>query len=259
MLEVQPVSESSDHPHSPSDTAWAVVLAIAGVVTAIVGLPLANALLALGVVGILWAVLLRARPLELRWRSYLLGLSMVLCLVGGVWLIVSAGDGASSTAGTPSVNPPAHPRPAPPPSQSGIVPLAMTRSGSATITLPPGNEVPRCWKYDGDARLRAGRTLLVAARRVYPPDRWTYFAPVTWTGEVGQSTWSAARWFGTVDYQTYRVFVLAITTSGLKDILTAHGFDPGGWRDTKLPPRKITEVVRLPDVRQIPGPDNCDA
>jgi len=65
------------------------------------------------------------------------------------------------------------------------------------------------------------------------------------------------RWFGTQDQQIYRVFVIAITTSGLHDVLAAHGPDPGAWHDTKLPSRKIAEVVQFPDVRQVPGADNC--
>jgi hypothetical protein len=252
------VSEDSNSADVITETAWPVIAAITGVVTAVVALSLAQALLAIGIVGLLWRFPLQARPLSLGWRPYLLAVSVMLSLIGATLLTTSALEGLSSAGPASPAEAPANPRTITESSSpSQPVPLLFNRSGSATVTLPRKDEVPKCWTFHGDARLRAGTTLVLGARRIDPPDEFTYFVGVEWTGQVGQSAWSAARWFGTVPYQAYRVFVIAITRKALDDVLAAHRSELELWRDRNLPSRQVAEVLRLPDVRQIPGPHNC--
>lgn len=250
------MSEDSHPADSASETAWTIVLAISGVVAAIVALSLAQALLAIGIVGLLWRFLLQGHPLSPSRRPHLLVVSTILSIAGAGLLIASADS--SSTGPSSATDRPATPGTVRPSSSpAGPVLLPFKRAGSATIALPRGNEVPRCWKYRGDAHLRAGRTLVVGARRVKPSDAFTYFDGVAWDGRVGKSKWSTNRSFGSVVGQTYRVFVVAITTKAHDKILAPHP-DDSTWRTKTLPSSSVADVVQLPDVRQITGPTNCD-
>lgn len=260
MLKIRvEVSEDSHPSDSPSEAAGTAVVAITGVAAAIVALSLAQALLAVGIVGLVWLFLLQARPLSPRWRPHLLVVSMVLSVAGVVLLIAPGDDGSPATTATsaspPSATPGTVTQSASPSKEP--VPLPFKSAGSVTVTLPPRDEVPQCWRFHGDARLRAGRTLVVGARRVDPPDEFTYFDGVEWTGDVGQSKWSTARYFGTRAGQIYGVYVVVLTTRALEKILAAHRADGTAWRTSKLPSRDVAEAVQLPEVQQIRAPHSC--
>jgi hypothetical protein len=134
----------------------------------------------------------------------------------------------------------------PPPDQSTSVPTFVLPSGSVTLDRRPRSEVGQCWLVKGRARLKAGKTLLIAARRISPPDPRTYYAEATWAGQPGRSAWGTARFFGTESGQSYRVSVVAVETN------EARGVEDSG----KLPPD--AEVQRLgPDVRQTSHVTDC--
>jgi hypothetical protein len=256
LKEERQMSNGSHAADSSSETAWTVVVAITGVVAAIVALSLAQALLAIGIVGLLWRFCLQGHPLSPSRRPQLLVVSMVLSIAGAALLIASAAS--LSTGPGSAIDRPATPGTVRPSSSPTGRLLAFKRAGSATITLPRRNEVPRCWKYRGDANLRADRNLVVGERRVDPADDYTYFDAVAWEGRVGKSKWSTNRRFGSVVGQTYRVFVVAITTKAEDEILAPHPYD-STWRTKTLPPASVADVVELPDVRQNAAPHNCDA
>jgi hypothetical protein len=121
----------------------------------------------------------------------------------------------------------------------------MLPSGPVTLDRRPRNAVGQCFLFEGHARLKAGRTLLVAAQRVNPRDSGRFYQKVTWRGEDGGAWW-AARSFGTAPGQTFRVTVVAVQASAAVSIENSR----------TLP--EDAEVERLaPDVRQTSLVDDC--
>lgn len=112
-------------------------------------------------------------------------------------------------------------------------------SGSVTITRRPGRTVGGCWEYDGSAHLKTGRTLVIGARRIVPPDTRTYYQQVTWLGEDGRSAWRADRSFGSQPGQTFRVTVVSVPAKA------APTYEP----HSELPADAEAERL-LPDVMQ---------
>jgi hypothetical protein len=119
-------------------------------------------------------------------------------------------------------------------------------SGSVTLAGWPRKTVGECVLFEGRARLKVGRTLLIGARRVKPSDSRTYYQDVAWNGADGRSTWWATRSFGSERGQTYRVTVVAIQATDVRAI-----------RDSgKL--SADAEVERLrPDVMQTSHAKGC--
>jgi hypothetical protein len=188
----------------------------------------------------------------------LIGLGVFAIVLAGVQPTTAGqpvGGGSAATPSTAQPPPPATPKTVPSPSRSEPVPTP-TRSRFVMIATPPRNLVPHCWLFHGNARLDAGQTLVVGARRVNPPAEKTYFQAATWTGAVGKSRWRAPRYFGTQVGQTFRVFVIAITSKALDHILDAHKSAGLTWEDSKLP-RAGAEILQRRDVRQIPGIGKC--
>src|SRR4051794_26628457 len=120
--------------------AWGGVIATLGGAAAFVALPLPGALLALGLGGLVWALLLEGRPIPIRRRPLLAGASVVLA-VGGLGLLVVRGadeqsENQRATVSTPQPNSTA----------SLSSPPAPTKTPTQTPTeIPPPaatNEVP---------------------------------------------------------------------------------------------------------------------
>lgn len=119
-------------------------------------------------------------------------------------------------------------------------------SGSVTLSRWPRRTVGECVLFEGRARLKAGRTLLIGARRVKPPDTRAYYQDVTWRGDDGRSAWWATPGFGSERGQTYRVTVVAIQATQVRAI-----------RDSgKLSAEAEVERLR-PDVMQTSHANEC--
>lgn len=188
----------------------------------------------------------------------LIGLGVFAIVLAGVQPTIAGqtgGDGGAAASSWARPSRPADRQTVPAPSRPEPVPVP-TRSRFVMIATPPRNLVPHCWLFHGNARLDAGQTLVVASRRVDPPADKTFFQAATWTGAVGRSRWRAPRYFGTQVGQTFRVFVIAITTKALDQILDTHGSAGLTWEDGKLP-RAGAEILQRRDVRQIPGLGKC--
>jgi hypothetical protein len=119
-------------------------------------------------------------------------------------------------------------------------------SGSVTIDRGPRRTVGLCVLFEGRARLKVGRTLLIGAQRVKPPDPHTYYEEVTWRGDDGRSAWWATRQFGSEPGQTFRVTVVAVQATD------AHAIHDSGKLSADA------EVERLrPDVQQTSHANGC--
>jgi len=123
------------------------------------------------------------------------------------------------------------------------------KSGSVSIETPPRDEVADCWRFTGTARLRAGKTLVIGARRVDPPDRTTYYQAVTWTEAFGRGDWRADRRMGSEVGQIYRVSVVVIATSAAR----------AAENDQRLPPGAEIRWLRPDLLHKFEGAGNCAA
>ena len=130
---------------------------------------------------------------------------------------------------------------------------------SATITTPPGDQVPQCWNFAGDATLPAGKALAVGVHNTSGADPDTHFETVLGT-RAGSQTWSRTQFFGAGDDsvgQRYTVRVVAVDQNVLDATYRSHGvpFNDHAWSDPDLPAG--SQVLAAVAVTRIAGPGAC--